>query len=204
METEMQSPVHPFFQRWLFATFVGWILGIVVLILLDEGAEQIGIGNQFPVGVGMGLSIGYVQWRVGRKWFGATSEWMFASLVGMGMPFVLSDVFSIWRSEEMTLLLFLNVALGSLIGGWWQCRILQRRSVKAHWWIVGSIAGWMLSATAPLILTSGGHPESSLALWRNLGAIALGGIVLGVVTGGTLLWMLRSPRWTATAPPTNE
>ena len=49
METEMQSPVHPFFQRWLFATFVGWILGIVVLILLDEGAEQIGIGNQFPL-----------------------------------------------------------------------------------------------------------------------------------------------------------
>ena len=151
----------------------------------------------------MGLSIGYVQWRVGRKWFHATSEWMFASLVGMGMPFVLSDVFNVWRSDAMELWLFLNVALGSLIVGWWQRRILQRRSIKAHWWIVGSVAGWTLAAATALILTTGGPPESSLELWRNIGTIALGGIVLGVVTGGALVWVLRSRQRTTTAPPTN-
>ena len=203
MDTEMQSPVLPFFRRWLLATFAGWILRVVLMILLDESAERIGVGNQFPVGVGMGLSIGYVQWRVGRKWFHATSEWMFASLVGMGMPFVLSDVFNVWRSDAMELLLFLNVALGSLIVGWWQRRIFQRRSIKAYWWIVGSVAGWTLAAATALILTTGGHPESSLELWRNIGTIALGGIVLGVVTGGALVWVLRSRQRTTTAPPTN-
>lgn len=203
METELQLPVHTFVRRWLVATFAGWILGVVVMSVLDKGAQQIGMGNHFPVGIGMGLSIGYVQWRVGRKWFNATSEWMLASLVGIGMPFVLSDVFSVWRSDAMIVSLLLNVALGSLIAGWWQWRILKRRSLAARWWILGSVAGWMLGAAAPLVLMSGGHPESSLALWCNIGAFALGGILLGVVTGGTLLWVLRSRQLATTAPPTN-
>jgi hypothetical protein len=203
METELQSPVHAFVRRWVVATIGGWILGVLAMIVLDKGAQQIGVGGHFPVGVGMGLSIGCVQWRVGRKWFNATSEWMFASLVGMGMPFVVSDVFRVWRSDAMIVLLILNVAFGSLIAGWWQWRILQRRSLEARWWILGSVAGWTLAAATPLLRMTGGHPESSLGLWRNLGAIVLGGIVLGVATGGALLWVLRSRQLTTTAPPTN-
>ena len=61
----------------------------------------------------------------------------------------------------------------------------------------------MLATAATLGIISGGPLESSLELWRNLGAIALGGIVLGVVTGGALLRVLRARQWTTTAPPTS-
>lgn len=204
MDMEIQSAPQHFFRRWILATFGGWILGVVVIILLAEALESVHIGEQSPVGIGMGLSIGFTQWRVARKWFSTNSQWMWATLVGMGTPFLLSDVFGIWTERSMVMLILLNVAVGSLIVGLWQRRILQPHSAKATQWIPACIIGWMLVAAAPPLLVVAGHPETSLALWRNIGAIALGGVVLGVVTAGALVWLLQPSKTNSTtAPPTN-
>jgi len=191
MNTETLSTPQSFFRRWLLATFGGWILGVVIIILLAEALESLHIGEQFPIGIGMGLSVGFTQWRVARKWFGASSQWMWATLVGMGIPFLLSDVFGMWAERSGIVLILVNVAVGSLIVGLWQRRVLQPHSVKAGLWIPTSVIGWMLAAAVPPLLSVGGHPETALAVWRNIGAIALGGVVLGVVTTGALVWLLR-------------
>lgn len=204
MNTETQSTPQSFFRRWLLATFGGWMLGVVIIILLAEALESVHLGEQFPIGIGMGLGIGFGQWRVARKWFAANSQWMWATLVGIGIPFLLSDVFGIWAERSMVVLILVNVAVGGLIVGIWQRRILQPHSVKPNLWIPACIIGWMLAAAAPLLLLVGGHPKSSLALWRNIGAIALGGVVLGVVTAGALVWLLQPSKTNSTAaPPTN-
>lgn len=198
----MRSSALRFFSRWVLATFGGWLLGVVVIVLLAAITEAVGLGNQSPVGIGMGLTVGYAQWRVARKWFGATSQWMWASASGMGTAFVLWDLTGArWSGAPFFLHLtvrqselFRNiilVALGSLLVGLWQRRTLRSRSVRADWWIATSIAGWMSAAGLTALMVSAGHPRSSLQLWLNFGGIALGGVLLGVITGGGLVWLLR-------------
>lgn len=197
MHVETHSIPQRFFSRWALATFGGWVLGVVVVVLLAGIGELVGVGDQFAAGVGMGWSVGFAQWRIARKWFGATTQWMWASTVGIGTPFVLSDVFGAWRDDSWlrddSWFLVVMAALGGLLSSLWQRRTLQSRSVKANWWVPACIGGWVLAATLPAALLI---PRPHLS---NIGAIALGGVALGVVTGGALVWVLRSePRQRAT------
>ncbi len=191
MVTESQLIEQRYLKRWALATFGGWLLGIVAMILLDEIADVVHRGNQFAVGLGMGWGVGFAQWRVAREWFGATSNWMWISTVAMGMPFLLTDVGALsWAGSERSLL-FLNVALGASLLGLLEWRILRSRSRRAHWWISACIVGWTLPAVG-ISFAVGGHPESVRALIFNMGLIACGGAVLGIVTGAMLVWMLQS------------
>lgn len=47
-----------FFRSWLLATFGGWLLGVLVVILAGEIA---GIGEYSRVGIGMEWGVGLVQ-----------------------------------------------------------------------------------------------------------------------------------------------
>src|SRR5512134_2508586 len=74
---ETRSNAQRFFGRWALATFGGWVLGFVVIVLLAGIGDLVHIGgDQWAVGVGMGWSIGCAQWWVARKWFGPSSKWM--------------------------------------------------------------------------------------------------------------------------------
>jgi hypothetical protein len=175
----------------VLATFAGWLLGIVALILLAEISEGIHFGNQFPVGLGMGWGVGFAQWRVARKWFGVTSAWMWVSTAAMGMPFILSDITPIsWAGNEQ-FFLPVNVALGASLLGLLEWRILRSRSQSAYWWIITCVVGWMLP-TLVISEMTGGHPDTSFGMLFNFGVIASGGLVLGVVSGPMLLWMLQA------------
>jgi len=175
----------------VLATFGGWLLGIVAVILLAEISGLIHLGDQFAVGIGMGSGVGFVQWRVARKWFGASSGWMWASVVALGTPFVLTDVMAISWAVNEEVSLFINAFLGALLLGLLQWRILRARSERAHWWIGTCIAAWMLPAAGmPLIVS--GHPESLTEITFNIVVILFGGLLLGVVTGTMLVWTLRS------------
>lgn len=193
---ETRSNAQRFFGPWVLATFCGWLLGVVVIVLLAGIGELVHVGDQFSLGIGMGWSIGYAQWRGGRKWFGPSSEWMWASVVGMGTPFVLSDLVGAWGHAPIPFLVGLNAALGGLLVGLWQRRMLRSHSARANWWVPACSAGWMLAGALPHALIRGGPGPH----WSNLVGIALGGVVLGVVTGGALVWVLRSSQ----SPPNHR
>jgi hypothetical protein len=185
MDTLMDSIDQGFFSRWVLTTFGGWVLGVVAIVLLSELGELVGVGDYFGLGIGMGWAVGYSQWRVARRWFGATSQWMWATVAGLGMPFVLSDILGADLSDGVFVLVT-SVVAGALLVSLWQRRTLQSHSVRANWWVPACIGGWGLAAALPAILTTPG-PHLS-----NIGAIAVGGIALGSVTGGALVWMLRA------------
>jgi hypothetical protein len=192
MATESRLDGQHLHRRWVLATFGGWLLGIVAVILLGGISEGIHFGDQFPVGIGMGWGVGFAQWRVARKWFGVTSAWMWVSAAALGMPFVLSDITVLsWAGNEQRYFLILNVALGASLLGLLEWRILRSRSNRAYWWIITCIVGWMLPSLV-IFLPTGGHPETLLAMIFNFCVIASGGVVLGVVSGAMLVWILRS------------
>jgi hypothetical protein len=190
MNATTPSRARPGFGRWVLATVGGWLLGIVAIVLLAGLGDLVDLGDQFSVGIGMGSGVGYTQWRVARKWFGATTQWVWASVVGMGTPFLLSDVIGA-SGSGIRFWMYLQVALGGVIVGCWQRKALQPHTARASWWVPTCIAGWLTGAVVVNLLVGGGHPRSSLEVWRNLGGIALGGVTLGVITGGALTYLLR-------------
>jgi hypothetical protein len=188
--TESRLDAQRLLTLWVLATFGGWLLGIVAVILLDGLSEAIHLGNQFPA-LGMGWGVGFAQWRVARKWFGVTSAWMWVSTAAIGTPFIVSDITGILWGVDERYFLPINVALGASLLGLLEWRILRSLSYRAYWWIITSIVGWML---AVLVVSLGpiDRPETQLAMIFNFAVITSGGVVLGVVSGTMLVWILQS------------
>lgn len=91
--------------------------------------------------------------------------------------------------------LWLSAAGGGLLVGLLQRPMLRPHSPRANWWVPASFAGWLLAAATPLLYGTvpGMGPGFGTAL-LSVVAIPLGGVILGVVTGGTLYWLLPHAR----------
>ena len=179
-----------FFTRWVVASSVGWFCGVIVFLMLAELQDLFHVGNGVYIGVGMGWSIGFAQWRIARKWFGATSQWMWASTIGVTIPFLLADLVGTqWDRDRWYLIPALAAAAGLLAG------LLQRSSLRSHsgkpnWWVAASAAAWMCPALLIQLIIVPYRPRTPLEAVRNTGSILLGGVVLGVVSGSALVWLL--------------
>lgn len=112
---------------------------------------------------------------------------MWATVIGLGTPLVLLDIIeAIWSEFDKLHSLQLDIAICSLMVGLLQRRILRPHSDKANWWVLVSVAAWTSAAwTASVTFT--GEWDAIL----NLGMILFGGVVLGVVIGGALVWISR-------------
>lgn len=190
-----------FFAPWLVATSVGWICGVIVVLALDVIHDLLHVGNGVYIGVGMGWSVGFAQSRVARKWFGATSRWMWASTVGVTIPFLLADLVGADWNRDYWYLIPGLAAAGGLLSGLLQTSSLHARSGKTNWWVATSGVAWMCPALLIQLTMFPGHPRTPLEAVRNTGSIILGGVVLGVVTGSALVWLL-TPAPRRPDPPT--
>jgi len=182
MNTEPK--ILAFTGRWIKFTFLGWLLGMALIIILSMILESMGItGMQFYVGVGMGAGVGLMQWLLLRKHIGMKSTWISASILGMGIPFILFDLFT----NNSSYALLFSVSLGGLLSGMLQYELIKNLFPNATLWIRGSFIGWTISAlTVQLInytmtMVSSGMTNLLLAL-LNLGLILSGGLFLGLVT----------------------
>lgn len=177
-----------FFARWLRATTLGWLLGFVVVVVLALGWGLLGGEAQFMVGAGMGAGVGWLQARVVGEWVESTGMWFWASAIGMAAPFVAWDL-SALAGTEAFFSLPLCVLAGSLLVGIFQSGLLRRRLRRATLWVPASVVGWGLPVGAIALVDSGRLPGPAFLV--SLGAMFLGGVVLGAVTGKTLAWMPR-------------
>jgi hypothetical protein len=72
------------FVPWIFATWLGWLLGIPCIILLALLGEAVGIGGaQAIVGAGMGTGVGLMQRRIVRNLVGKSAHWIWSNVIGL-------------------------------------------------------------------------------------------------------------------------
>ena len=177
---------RPPFRQWLRATWIGWITGIPLIVLFALLGEMLGTGGvQAVVGMGMGLGVGAMQGgvlgRVISRW-----RWTLVTTVGLTLPLLTADIAAlVGRPTQFRL--YLAVAAGGALAGLCQAVITGRRSPGPFLlWTAASVAGWTLAAgmayladslprTAPLLGITGA--------FAYLGITALGGLLLGAVTG---------------------
>lgn len=192
--SEPELPGIQMFARWVRATFVGWILGIPLIIVAALLGELFGVGGmQFLVGAGMGAGVGLMQGRAMRNVLLKFGSWFWSCVLGLSAPFVIADIGSA-LGVGIPYMVYFAVATGGLIVGIWQAYLLRRHFDRTVWWVVGSLLGWSLaSGTGALagVLTQSQSMRGIGGALAYLGIVASGGVVLGVVTGIVLVWGLR-------------
>lgn len=178
---------------WLRATWYGWLLGVPLIILLALAGEAVGIGgSQVLVGLGMGIGIGLMQGRAIRPLFPRPAAWSISTMAGLSLPFLVTDL-SPLVGRELPYSLPVAVATGGLLIGVSQAVLLRGHVRAPAWWILASVAGWGLAAGMAGVADASLRAHSIRGVGGALlylGAVAAGGLVLGLVTGAVLVRML--------------
>lgn len=182
--------------RWTKATFLGWLLGVVLIVLLSSLLESMGVKHmQFYVGLGMVTGVSIMQWIFHRKIVPLGLNWIWYSAIGMFVPFVILDLLPDGTIPQK---LFVGVATSSILVAYLQVLLLKKHSKNAIHWFWGCIGGWILSVFMVFLsdytraMAQAVHFKLILAL-LTLILILGGGIVLGIVSGIAMKTIFKEP-----------
>lgn len=162
---------------WVRATFAGWCAGVVLAIAMAAAGDLVGLsGSQFMLGVGLGIGVGFAQERQLRKWVGPR-PWMWFTALGLSMPFLVGDLLRA-VGVDLPYSLPLYVALGGLLAGLLQRRLLAPHVQRSWAWPIRSVLAWALAVGTVSVadLLDIGGLAGALAY---VGVVALGGVALG-------------------------
>lgn len=183
------------FGQWVRATWAGWALGVPIIIALALIGEVVGIGGvQVLVGAGMGTGIGFMQGRALLGVLDRAAPWFWSCVVGLSAPFLAWDIAKA-AGWDFAYSPYLCVTLGGLIVGVWQAFILRSRFHREGWWVAASVVGWTLASGTAMVADTLSRSRSLRGIWgalAYLGIVAGGGLVLGLITGISLVWALRN------------
>jgi hypothetical protein len=198
-----------FWLQWVLASTVGMFVGHILafftgaltgfaLEFLDPFTD-LALGPWDPLndlvggiglGIGLGIGVGVLQWLVLRRRVTGVGWWVLTSAAGC-YGIIQAMFLGFPESAEMSYVSLLGltvvVALGGAVTGILQWLVLRRQVSRAGWWVLASTVGWGLSVTVAGAFWWG--VDISDAGW----ALVVTGAVLGAVTGGALVWLLRQP-----------
>lgn len=185
------------FRAWLRATWLGWLLGIPLIVVMALLGEAIGVGGaQVFVGLGMGVGIGLLQQRAIRPLLPGGAAWFWACAVGLAIPFLATDVAGL-LGRPLPYSLPLAVLTAGLVVGCWQAWLLRVRLRNAGLWVLASAVGWAGAAGvagAADVLSRGRYLRGLFGALAYLGAVAGGGFPLALVTAAALVRLQGRPR----------
>ena len=178
-----------FWLGWVLASTVGWIIGFIIgfglglfIVGEDTGINVLSsILGDFIFGAGIGFGVGILQWLVLRRRVSRAGWWILASTAGLAVAWGGGGVLRLGSSAERVAVM----ALGGAVAGILQWLVLRGKVSRAGWWVLASTVGWALSIAVREVLTDPGGG----GIMGNL----MPGVVLGAVTGGALVWLLRQP-----------
>ena len=205
--------------RWVLLTIAGWAIGFPVgfvfvpvaglIIGLHEGSDSIllklGLDNA-ALFIVVAAVVSLMQWLALRRVVQRAGFWVPASIIGFTIPSSIHGVVChvYGYPDDLgplgAVVWTLFFILGGTLTGLLQQRILRHQVRRSGWWVPASAAGWGLSviglAIACFVLPTGrkGPAPFVLLLIRELIVPTIGTVLLGIVTGVTLIWLLRQPR----------
>jgi hypothetical protein len=196
MTVERTPSYWGFWLRWVLATTCGVALGFQLIANLGYALIVLFV----PICAIMGFAVGILQWLAAQRTFAFTLRWVLATGLALTAGGVLSVALLLTGSflamypslhepvSSFALTQTLFAPLGLVVGaGQWL--ILRRKSSKAGWWVLASTLAFVLFAA---IVEAGVDTEVDIAPGGHLAIGIIGGLAVGAVTGGALVWLMRS------------
>ena len=188
--------------RWVLYTIAGLIIGFIAGFVLGE----IGLGYIGTETI-MAAVVGFMQWLVLRRVVKIGGFWILANIIGFAISSSIhSAAIYIWKLPE-DLGIGLGVigwtiafTIGGAISGIFQYRLLRRHFQKSLLWIPANAIGWGLGMGGMgiiiLIFNMIKSSQFIILLLREsapLFSLFISPVILGVITAGTLIWLIRRP-----------
>ncbi len=209
--------------RWVLLTAAGWVIGLPLgfvfvavagwIIGVHEDSDSIifklGLDNAAAF-VCIVAVVSLMQWLALRRVVRRAGFWVPATIIGFTISSSIHSVVCyVWGYPD-NLDHFLSTAVwamafvaGGILAGVLQHRILRRQVCHSAWWVPASAVGWGLSVIGleigsgigrGKILSTMPFAQRLLTAFGNLiDVVGLASVLLGIVTGGTLIWLLRQP-----------
>jgi len=187
MTVERSQVGWVFWLQWVLASTVGVVVGMFtgaifvmsVLERYDVPREPVGYGLW---GIVLGIVVGVLQWLVLRRRVSGAGWWVLASAAAGYGTLRFLDAGPLESLSFGALLSFTGVvALGGAVTGTLQWLVLRGQVSRAGWWVLASTVGWALSVTVAKQFPPDGQD------------LVVIGAILGALTGGALVWLLRQP-----------
>ena len=184
--------------QWASASGLGGALGFAladaVLNLFSEALYR--AMAEIVIFALLGTSMGTLQWLVLRRHFFQAGWWVAASSVGG----TLIGIIGVFYGSELQVNMVLAYGLVGIILGALQWLVLRRRISRSGWWMVASLLGWALAVSVVQSLDRLGLLSGLSETVGFILGFGLVGTVVGIVTGGLLVWLLwQSPGRTVVA-----
>jgi len=177
---------------WVLASTVGMFVGFNMGFFLAAFTHLVlGLGDRLAFsffGIALGIGVGVLQWLVLRRRVYRVGWWVLASAAG-GYGILQAGFEGLSESLSFGALLSFTgvVALGGAVTGLLQWLVLRGQVSRAGWWVLASTVGWGLVGAVLGAFPWGVGDTDALV------ALVVTGAVLGAVTGGALVWLLRQP-----------
>ena len=171
-----------FWCRWVVATVVGWILGLVLAIALSFLVVNPFYAKETDliVGVCLGATVSFSQRFSVRQWLRLAPIFVWGAAIGIGIPFVVEVISSELGSGLGAVASTAVLAVGALICGLLQMPALRRYVGMSYVWplvtLVAWSAAWMISR------------------WPSIYGTLAATVLHGIVSGGVLVWLLNQKR----------
>jgi hypothetical protein len=175
------------FKKWVLYHFIGWLLGIIFVLILSSSFDALGITNlQFFVALGIGLGVGISQWLLLKTTLEIEKKWIVVTALGLTTPFLVADLLTYFDILHLkSLLIPVCISIGSLLTGYFQALLLKPYHIKITNWIAITFFSWVLIALA--VYSVEYTNLLSKNVWFgfviNLILLLSGGIILGCITG---------------------
>ena len=188
MKTKPIKFKKDFFLNWMLVVSGSWPISIILAIILSH----IIINPFYPketnliVGLCLGGTTGFAQWILLKKYFKISLWWIFASAIGIGVPFALIVI-----SEEMGIVLpeplnnenvsiIVSSCIGGLLTGLLQAPLLKSVTKYSIWWIPISTVCWGIA------MFPGIYIEGFI--------LVVGGVILAALSGYSIMKLLKFPK----------
>lgn len=188
MNTQNQTVSWRFWGKWVLATFLGLIVGMIVFIAVGIVAgEALDRLPEFVFGVVIGtifgLAFGVAQWRILRQQLQPITAWIWATFIGFVVGSII--IFGLMDGgnpdTSVATKLGHGVVLGTTLGiGQWSA--IRSRLNQAGIWVMISIGAWVIAEIVGMGLSAiAGSPLDLLGLF----------LVGGCLPGIGMMWLLN-------------
>lgn len=169
--------------QWMLASAVGYTaaipLGFFVAASITTSPVLFNLIDGFIIGTINGVVTGMLQWLPLRQRFSQMNWWIIVSIIGFAGGGLLGEAefFDRLILEGTARLTMLGILVGTA-----QWLLLRRHVLKAERWIIANTLGWGMGAVIGTLVSGS---IAKILLFPVSGAVA------GVITGQTLINMLR-------------